>query len=112
MRLPNADRAVVAQEKITEYLLSPANERGRPKARYFTSFGFSADDWEVMANALVGLAMQVEVTETIETVYGIQYVIIGDIESPDGRNPRIRSVWQVDYGFDHPRLISAYRARD
>ena len=112
MRLPNADKAVVAQEKITEYLLSPANERGRPKARYFTSFGFSADDWEVMANALVGLAMQVEVTETIETVYGIQYVIIGDIESPDGRNPRIRSVWQVDYGFDHPRLISAYRARD
>ena len=112
MRLPNSERAMVAQEKIVGYLLSPANERGRPEARYFASFGFSTEDWEALADALVGLAMQAEVTETIETVHGFQYVLFGDIESPDGRNPRIRSVWQTAYGFDHPRLISAYRASD
>ena len=112
MRLPNADRAVEAQEKIVGYFLSSTNERGGPEARYFTSFGFYTQDWEALADALVGLAMQAEVTETIETVYGFQYVLFGDIESPDGRNPRIRSVWQTDYGFDHPRLISACRASD
>lgn len=112
MRLPNADRALVPQEKITGYLLSFSHERGRPKARYFTGFGFSPDDWEVMASALVGLAMRVEVTDIRESLYGLQYVIIGNIESPDGRNPRVRSVWQVDYGLDYPRLVSAYRARD
>ena len=107
MKLPNAERAVVAREKISGYLLSFTSDRGQHKARYFAQCGFSADDWEVMADALLQLSLSTEVTEVEETRYGVQYVIIGNIESPDGYNPRVKSVWQIDYGAENPRLITA-----
>ena len=59
------------------------------------------------AAALRSHCRQHEVAATLETEYGIQYVIIGSIETPDGRNPRIRAVWQVDNGANYPRFITA-----
>ena len=34
--------------------------------------------------------------------------IKGDLPAPDGRAPRIRTVWQLDTGEIAPRLITAY----
>jgi hypothetical protein len=31
-----------------------------------------------------------------------------EIEAPDGRRPRVRTVWQLDKGQIAPRLITAY----
>lgn len=39
---------------------------------------------------------------------GVKYVVEGALPSPDGRNPRVRSVWMIDGGRSYPRLISAY----
>lgn len=112
MRLPNAEQAVVAREKITRYLLSFSNPKGESKARYFVRFGFLIEEWETFAAALKDMTLRYEVSEIEEDLYGTQYVIIGNIRSPDGRNPRVRCVWQVDQGCDYPRFISAYRARE
>ena len=111
MKLPDAEQGVVARAKITDYLLSPTSPRGASKARFFRQFGFQVAEWEVFAAALRSHCRQHEVVEMLETEYGIQYVIIGSIETPDGRNPRIRTVWQVDYGSDYPRFITARPAR-
>ena len=111
MKLPDAEQAVVAREKITDYLLSPTSPRGASKARFFRQFGFQVAEWEVFAAALRSHCQQHEVVEMLETEYGIQYVIIGYIETPDGRNPNIRAVWQVDNGADYPRFITARPAR-
>ena len=106
--MPNADRAVVAREKITEYLLSPTHPDGESKARFFTRFGFTTEHWEVFAEALCALCLENEVVETSETVHGIKHVIIGVIRTPDGRDPTIITVWQIDRGAEYPRFISAY----
>ena len=111
MKLPDAELAVVAREKIVDYLLSPTSPRGASKARFFRQFGFRVEEWEVFATALRRHCRQHEVAETLSTEYGIQYVIIGLIETPDGRNPRIRAVWQGDYGSAYPRFITARPAR-
>ena len=31
-------------------------------------------------------------------------------ETSDGRNPCVRTVWQIDRGSDYPRFITAYPA--
>ncbi|MDE2780393.1 MAG: hypothetical protein OXI91_12065 [Chloroflexota bacterium] len=108
MRLPNADRAVVAQEKITGYLLSLSSPDGASKARFFYLFGFRREQWQVLAQALRELCLQYEVAEVLEKEYGTQHVIIGQITSPDGRNPLVKTVWQFDHGVEVPRLITAY----
>ena len=109
MKLPNADNAYVEERKITAYLLSLDNERGRGKALFFLAFGFRISRWEVFAEALLAHCQRCEVVEIEDTPYGVQYAIIGLLETPDGRNPEsVRSVWQIDRGGDRPRLISAY----
>ena len=111
MKLHNAHRARIDRRKITDYLLSSANPRGRAKADFFQRFGFRIDRWEEFADALNRQAASHEVTRVVETSYGPRYHVDGPIESPDGRNPRVRTVWQVDRGSDFPRFITAYPRR-
>ena len=109
MKLPNAERAVVEQRKITEYLLSFTSPNGESKARFFTRFGFTVEQWEEFADALLSVGLNNDAVEIEETVHGVKYVIIGFIDTPDGRNPLIRTVWQIDHGTDFPRLVTARR---
>ena len=109
--LPNAHLARVDQEKITDYLLSSVNPRGRAKAGFFLSFGFSVARWEELGEALRRHAASHEVARVVETAYGLRYHVDGEIETPDGRNPLVRTVWQIDLGRDYPRFITAHPYR-
>jgi hypothetical protein len=53
VKLPNWDRAIVADSKIADYLLSPTHRDGRFKAAFFTRFGFTRDDLIIMVGALL-----------------------------------------------------------
>ena len=111
MKLPNVRQAQIERGKITNYLLTAVNPRGRAKADYFLRFGFSVDRWEEFSVALKIHAASHEVARVVETAYGSRYHVDGTIETPDGRNPVIRTVWQVDAGSVHPRFITAYPRR-
>ena len=111
MRLPNAESARVEREKIKDYLLSTSNQRGRNKAVFFLSFGFSMEHWQGFADALRLQGMTYEVVKVAETFYGQRYHVDGTLETPDGRSPQVRTVWQMDVGSDSPRLITAYPVR-
>ncbi len=108
MRLPNADRAQVDREKITEYLLSTDHPDGRSKARFFTGFGFRIESWNILAEALRKHGTSHFVVTAVESGFGTRYTIEGELETPDGRKPRVRTVWMVEKGSETPRLITAY----
>ena len=108
MKLPNANNAVVEREKIADYLLNPAHRFGASKARFFTKFGFRAEAWEQLADALRIHAQTHEVKRVHETGFGPRYEVEGVMKMPDGRRPHVRSVWQMDKGAVAPRLITAY----
>ena len=108
MKLPNANLAFVEQEKITAYLLNPTHRYGASKARFFVGFGFRLEAWEMLAAALREQGQGYEVTRVRQTGFGPRYEIEGDLAAPDGRRPRLRTVWQVDEGEIAPRLITAY----
>ncbi len=81
MRLPNAHLARIDRQKITDYLLSTVNPRGRTKADFFLGFGFSKDRWEDFAAALRVQAPSHEVARIVETAYGPRYHVDGAIET-------------------------------
>ena len=43
-----------------------------------------------------------------ESRFGTKYEIEGPLKTPDERNPRIWTVWQIDKDRLAPRLITAY----
>ncbi len=110
MKLPNAENAIVADLKLTEYLLSTTHAEGKGKAILFLSRGFSADRLEEMKHALLQVAQVNEVSRTRETEHGVQYVVEGQLSTPNGRSLFARTVWMIDHGGTIPRLISAYPA--
>lgn len=105
--LPGASGAVVEQRKILEYLLNLEHKDGRGKARFLMSFGFTVEQWEVLRDALLRHGGQHAVSTSSETAYGVNYSVDCTIDTPDRRNPCIRTVWEVK-GKAAPRLITAY----
>lgn len=112
MKLPNALSAVVDREKIVDYLLNPAHPDNGGKAPFFLTFGFSREDWQKLVAAFRELARVSPVTVSLESPHGMKYIIDGQIETPSGRRPVVRTVWVVDLGFDLPRLVTAYPHED
>jgi hypothetical protein len=108
MKLPNRHEAIVPKEKVADYLLSMAHPRGRDKARFFERFGFAASAWEALAVALRAHAAEHEVADQDDSPFGTWYTIEGELETPSGRRPLVRSVWFIDAGAAGPRFVTAY----
>jgi hypothetical protein len=109
-RLPNAHLAVVDERKISAYLLSESHPAGRAKAAFFRRYGFRMSSWEALRDALLAHGRTAEVASTTETKFGTKYILEGTLAAPDGRSPRLRTVWFVTVGEVHPQLVTAYPA--
>jgi hypothetical protein len=102
LKLPNQEKAIVAKSKIVNYLLDLFSENGKAKARFFLSFGFTIEAWEVMAQALKQHVSDHDVTRVEERPpFGVHYVVEGTLNTPDGRNPSVRVIWIIDTGGRH-----------
>ena len=110
MKLPNARLALIAKEKIVDYLLNAAHPDIGGKAVFFASLGFRMAEWEVMARALRELAKKNPLIESLESPHGVKYLLDGAIRTPNGRTARVRTVWIIDRGRNCPRLVTAYPA--
>jgi hypothetical protein len=104
--LPGVELARVDRERITAYLLEPANSRG--KAAFFLGFGFVGAQWADFAAALKQHAVAHPVVSVVESRWGIRYSVDGPLDTPSGRTPQVRTVWIVERGRDAPRLITAH----
>jgi uncharacterized protein DUF6883 len=108
VKLPNHQNAVVSESEISGYLLSSSHAYGRHKTAFFTRFGFSADAWKTLAQALLEHASQNEVARTEDSAFGKRDVIDGELSSPDRRSPRVRAIWFIETDQDEPYLLTAY----
>jgi hypothetical protein len=108
LKLPHAENAIVPAPKITQYLLNVEHPRGKDKAVFFTGFGFSMAQWGVLRDALLAHAIKHAVASTIDAPEGVLYAIEGTLDTPDKRQPQIRSVWMIDKDSTTPRFVTAY----
>ena len=93
MKLPYAAKARVERKKVAEYLLSFSHSDGSSKTRFFSMFGFRVQEWEVLASALRKHGRENLVSVSVESAHGTRYSVDGPLETPDERNPEVRTVW-------------------
>ena len=108
MKLPLADEAEVPKAKIVLYLLNPEHRRGKSKARFFLSRGFSVDNWETMAGALRRHAAEHEIAKEEPTPLGVRMVVEGVMTMPNGTVAEVRSIWFIEGGERIPRFVTDY----
>lgn len=108
--MPNNDQSIVADNKITDYLLSETHEIGKHKAYFFKHFGFDISDIETFRNSLIQHSIERDIEQTKSSAYGNKYELKCEIKTPDERNPCIVSVWIVENGQEEPKLVTAYPA--
>ena len=107
MKLPNADQAVIAQEKICDYLLSPVHPTGKFKAAFFRSQGYSQIHWKQLESDIRSiLNNDAIVGQTSE--YGQKFEVKGSIVGPAGKSTLLVTVWIVLTGEDIPHFITAF----
>ena len=107
MKIPEFQNASVDGNKVTGYLLSEAHPNGRHKARFFKRFGFSAERPEALQEALKNHANN-DYIKAERTDFGVRYIVEAVLESPDGRNPPVRTVWFCATEEAAPRFVTAY----
>jgi Domain of unknown function (DUF6883) len=105
-RLPHLDRAVVPEAKIVNYLLSLRHSGGRAKARFLENYGFRAQDWRILRDAIIAHAAANDISASYQTRFGTRYEIDGPLPAPDGRTPVVRVVWFVESQETSPRLVT------
>ena len=108
MRLPNADRAVVDDAKVHDYLLSPDHRDGGSKARFFRALGFTRDGWSLLRDALLAVARNGEAETAEATAFGQKYVVRGIVRGPADRTATVLTVWIALRSDGIPRLVTAY----
>jgi len=108
MKLPNADRAIIAEDKLRTYLLNPDHRRGGSKAKMLLSMGYAAEAWQRLEADIRAFHVTAEVARQVDTAYGTRYEIVAPLPGVGGRPAAFRSVWQVDLGTDSPRLLTMY----
>ena len=106
--VPGCTQAIVEPTKVAAYLLSGTHPVGRAKARFFKRFGFRADAPDELMRALLAHVGAHAVAHTESFTYGIKYRVDGPLDSPDGRNPRVSTVWIVRRGETTPRFVTAF----
>jgi len=110
MRLPNRDQAIVDIEKLRDYCLSAEHPRGCHKARVFAArLGLSADDAELLREALLNAAQTCDAAPGEEDSFGRRYVVEFTMDGPTGRG-RVRSTWIVRRGETFARFVTCYVA--
>ena len=87
MKLPHAQRAVVAPAKIQDYLLSTSHPVGRFKEPFFANLGYTVANWQILEQDLLALVGSGEAEPGRESPYGQKYEIHGTLNGPSG-NPR------------------------
>ena len=107
-RLPNADKAIIEDSKLTEYILSPVHPIGRFKAAFFRRLGYTLTNREAFEQQLKKLALSENISKTEDIYYGKKYIIKGEIESQSGKSVKVITVWVILKDEDIPRFVTVY----
>ena len=108
MRMPGADRAVVDEAKVRDYLLSFEHPVGRAKARIFAALGFHREAWAELRLALLAFADTDLAELGSTTAFGQKYVVRGTIQGPTGQSAAVATAWIILAGEDFPRFVTAF----
>jgi len=108
MKLPNPERAIIDEEKLSGYCLNPRHSDGQHKARVFQSaLGMGIESAAELRTALMQAIQTIDAVLDKRSPYGQKYRV--DFLMGRGeKQATVRSVWIVHDDEDFPRLVTCF----
>jgi filamentous hemagglutinin len=107
--LPDSARAVIDDQKVSDYLLKQDHPGNGGKAAFFLSLGYGPGDFAGLREALLHVAATGLVVREIESAYGRKFVVDGWLRPKSRGTPQpVRTVWMIAAAGDAPRFVTAY----
>lgn len=108
MKVPNADRAFVDLNKLSDYALNPTHRVGGHRARLFAMLlGITMSDAEAMQDILLKAIRTEDATLGELDEYGQRYVVDFLLTWQD-KQVTVRSAWIIRPNEDFQRLVTCY----
>ncbi len=102
--------AIIADAKITKYLLSPRSEN--EKSKFLGQAGYNLNNWQQLKRDLFTQILTQEAQFNETTRYGDKYQIKGTLTGPNGTNLPIVSIWMVESVSGLTKFITLFPERD
>ncbi|MFH6786801.1 DUF6883 domain-containing protein [Methylobacterium sp. MA0201] len=95
-------------EKVTRYLMSDLQHvDGRGKRAFFEAHGFHRDDPVALVRALEDHGTSHPIVEHWRDEWGERWEVLGELSTPSGRRPVVRTAWILRPGEVTPSLVTA-----
>lgn len=96
----------IAQRKLTHYLLVFRDKDD--KSNYLALAGYTLENWLVLEQDLMKLAqLDVAIYEG-EDVYGPSFSLTGELQGPNERLLRVKTIWKRDIDENITKFITLY----
>ena len=111
--LYNVERSSIALRKLTDYVLSPTNEKGKHKARKIASvLGIMQEHAPLLQEQILKHLPDLEAKKGSADEFGERFAVLGPVTGPNGRTVEVKTAWIYDRREGKvstvPRLTTAY----
>ena len=111
--LYNVERSSVALRKLTDYVLSPTNEKGKHKARKMASvLGIVQEHAPLLQEQILRYLPDLEAKKGNADEFGERFSVLVPVTGPNGRTVEVKTAWIYDRREGKvstvPRLTTAY----
>ena len=96
----------IAQRKLTHYLLVFRDKDD--KSNYLALAGYTPENWLILEQDLLSLAQSDDAVFEGEDAYGPSFSIIGELQGPNGRLLRVKTIWKRDVDEKITKFITLY----
>jgi hypothetical protein len=104
MKLP--DDALIAPEKLTQYLL--VLKKRNDKSKWLAQGGYALENWTDLENDLRVQILSLEAIATENTPYGQKYEIRGNLTGPTGGTLAVVTIWMTESATGVTKFITMY----
>lgn len=111
--LYNVERSSIALRKLTDYVLSPTNEKGKHKARKIASvLGIMQEHAPLLQEQILKHLPDLEAKKGSADEFGERFSVLVPVTGPNGRTVEVKTAWIYDRREGKvstvPRLTTAY----
>jgi hypothetical protein len=105
MRL-STDDAIIAPEKLRDYIPSPTHSDGCAKAAYLGMLGYVQNDWKQLETDLRQQVLSCEARPGRPSPYGEKCEMVAPLTGPNGKTAWVRTIWNIVHGEAEPRFVT------